>query len=287
MNNTYKKYTAGVYCMQSDNADYQHNDSAIITTKRGKEISVIVWKKLFSKGDFTYYSVIREDGYNRAAHLRKKADKRLDQAARQKRLSDECYVKSNKDRDFLVLGEPIKIGHHSEKRHRKAYEDANKYMGKSVFASDRAKELKSKAETLAYNAESQINLDTPESLELLKERVTYLENQREEIKSRPHQSYQLSNLGANIRRYKERLETAKKLWDLEHDNTQLTEKQIRAKKKEEKAKAREKLLDDCGVIWAFNNEQFEKNKQPDVDYVSIGMGGYCPKENIKRLTQNL
>lgn len=36
MKNIYKKYSAGVFCMQADNSDYQHNDNAVITTKKGK-----------------------------------------------------------------------------------------------------------------------------------------------------------------------------------------------------------------------------------------------------------
>ena len=45
-----------------------------------------------------------------------------------------------KDKDFLSLGEPIKVGHHSEKRHRKAIDDAWNNMGKSVEFSDKAAE---------------------------------------------------------------------------------------------------------------------------------------------------
>lgn len=279
--NTYKKYTAGVYCMQSDNADYKHNDNATITTKRGKEIPVIVWKKLFSKGEYTFYSVVREDGFNRSAWLQKKADKRAEQAERQKKLSSEYYEKSNKDRDFLALAEPIKVGHHSEKRHRKLINDNWRNMGKSVAASDKARELSSKAEELEARAKRDINLDTPESLDLLAERVAYLEKQKADLKaSKQCESWQLSNLGANIRRYKERLETAKKLWDLEVDAQAPSKKEVKAQKERSKQEKMDNLLKKYGVIWAFSNEQFDKNKTDGVQYVSIGAGGFCPKENL-------
>ena len=48
------------------------------------------------------------------------------------------------------------------------------------------------------------------------------------------------------------------------------------------------LLTECGVFWAFSNEQFEQNKTPLKEgekYVSIGMGGYMPKGNIQAFSQ--
>jgi hypothetical protein len=76
--------------------------------------------------------VIRDDGLDRKAWLERKLEKREDQQARQARLSDEYYEKAQKDRDFLSLAEPIKVGHHSEKRHRKLLDDNWGNMGKSV-----------------------------------------------------------------------------------------------------------------------------------------------------------
>lgn len=288
MTNIFKKYATGVYCMQSGNADFQHNDNTIITTKYGKEIAVIIWKKLFTKNDLTYYSVVREDGFCRKEWMQRKAGKRAEQAERAEAKSNKYYEKSNKHRDFLSLAEPIKIGHHSEKRHRKIIDDAYNNMGKSVAESKKAKNLEHKAETLACNAEIQINLDAPESLDLLQERVAYLEKKRDALKaSKKYQSFELTNLGANIRRYKERLETAKKLWDLDFDNSKPTEKEIKAKKKQHKQEATDKVLKDNGVIWAFTPEQFEKQKVENAIYVSIGAGGYCPKENIEQLRTQL
>lgn len=61
-------------------------------------------------------------------------------AASAEQKSNEYYEKSNKDRDFLSLGEPIKVGHHSERGHRKMIDDAWNNMGKSVEFSDKAVE---------------------------------------------------------------------------------------------------------------------------------------------------
>lgn len=48
------------------------------------------------------------------------------------------------------------------------------------------------------------------------------------------------------------------------------------------------LLTDCGVFFAFSNEQFAANKTPLKEgekYVSIGAGGYMPKGNVDKYLQ--
>lgn len=43
------------------------------------------------------------------------------------------------------------------------------------------------------------------------------------------------------------------------------------------------LLNECGVFFAFSDEQFQKNKTPLKEgekYVSIGAGGYMPKSKV-------
>lgn len=48
------------------------------------------------------------------------------------------------------------------------------------------------------------------------------------------------------------------------------------------------LLTECGVFWAFSNEQFAANKTPLKEgekYVSIGAGGYMPQGNVDKYLQ--
>lgn len=214
MANTFKKYTAGVYCMESDNSNLQHGDEAIITTRRGKEVEVIVWKRLCQKNDKTYYSVVRCDGFNRTEWTRRRMERAERSAAKNEQISADFFEKSKEGHDFLVLGEPIKVGHHSEKKHRALIERNHKRMEKAVEAMRKVEGYQDKADTLQRRLAKEINLDTPDSLEQLKQRVEDLETQRQAIKSREHERWELSNLGANIRRYKKRLETAQELWEL-------------------------------------------------------------------------
>ena len=53
-----------------------------------------------------------------------------------------------------------------------------------------------------------------------------------------------------------------------------------------------KLMDDCGVFWAFSNEQFAegKKKSPVAEgekYASIGAGGYMPSKNVSKFTEGM
>lgn len=46
-----------------------------------------------------------------------------------------------------------------------------------------------------------------------------------------------------------------------------------------------KLFDECGVFWAFSNEQFDEGRPKDksIKLVSIGAGGFMPKDNFDKL----
>ena len=272
MTNIFKKYTSGVYAMQSESHDLMHGDAATITTRHGKEVAVTVWKRLGYSGAYSLYSVIREDGKCRESFLRAKAEKRSESAERAEARSHAYYEKSRKDADFLSLGEPIKIGHHSEGRHRKAIEDANKYMGKSCAESDKAKKYAYKAETLEIRADNDISLDTPESIVRLKAKIAMLEEERAAIKAREHRAFEISNIGATIRRYCERLETARKLWELEYYPAP-------AKNKETETAMNAKIAE-LKIIFAFSREQFDAQKVEGTSYVPVGFGGYCPSENV-------
>lgn len=50
------------------------------------------------------------------------------------------------------------------------------------------------------------------------------------------------------------------------------------------------LFNECGVFWAFSNEQFATNKTPLKEgekYVSIGAGGFLPKGNVEKLREGM
>ena len=86
----------------------------------------------------------------KAEHRAERMEHRAEKAEQE---SDMFYKKSNQHADFLSLGEPIKVGHHSERRHRKIIEQAHNNMGKSVDASKKAEYYTDRAETAKITAE--------------------------------------------------------------------------------------------------------------------------------------
>ena len=274
MTNTFKKYTAGVYAMLSEDDNLQHGDAATIETRHGKEVNVTVWKKLGKHRDGgTMYSVTRDDGIDRKEWLKRKVERQQNAALRQEKNMADYHAKSRKHADFLSLGEPVKVGHHSERRHRKIIDDAWNNMGKSVAAADKAERHQDKAETLEQRLKRDINLDTPESVEFLTQRVADLEAQREAIKANPHEGWEVSNLGATIRRYKERLDTARVLWDLDY---------VKVPKGAAKKVDIDELLERCEGFFAFNEQQLTEGLQgrDRGDFIHFGAGLILPKANL-------
>lgn len=274
----FTKYCAGVYCLQTDKDNLEHGEAVEVTTRRGKTVTVIVWKKVLTKNGASYYSYIREDGLDRKGWQARKVERLQNAAERQRKLSDMYFNKSNEHRDFLSLCEPIKVGHHSEKRHRRIIEQAYNNMGKSVAADEKAKDQLGRAAEIESRLSYEINLDTPDSIPQLMQRLDDLEAKRECIKSRAHESWELSNLRANIRRYKQRLATAWKLWDL-------TGEPLPEDKAPKKRPVKEKpdyaaLIEKHGGFWAFNQQQFDERAQEGTKYVRLMAGLVMPKENV-------
>jgi hypothetical protein len=76
-----------------------------------------------------------------------------------------------------MQGEPIKIGHHSENRHRKLFEKAHNDMGKAVELSKKAEYYEAKAEAIENNRERVIYSDDEDAIYKLE---TKLQKQKEE-----------------------------------------------------------------------------------------------------------
>lgn len=211
--NTYSKFVPNVFLAKCEEK-YEKGDTILVSTKYGKENESIVFNLIFEKDGFYYYSIVRADGFNVQEWAKKKAEQRLKWAASAERKSTEFYTKSNKDADFLSLGEPIKVGHHSERRHRKAIDDAWNNMGKSVAFGEKAETHESKAEYWEKRANT-INLSMPESVEFYEYKLEVAKEYHEGLKSgkypRSH-SYTLTYAKKDVNEMQKNLDLAKKLW---------------------------------------------------------------------------
>jgi len=211
--NTYSKYVPNVYLAKCTE---QHERGEIIpvTTQYGKDNDCVVFNFIGAKGEFFYYSIIRADGLNQQKWAKKRAEKLHSAAANAEKKSDGYYNASNKDADFLGLGEPIKVGHHSENRHRKIIEQAQNNMSKCVEFSNKAEEYESRVSYWAAKANT-INLSMPESLEYYEFELEKAKAKHEGLKNgtiaRSH-SFSLTYAKKEVNDIEKKLAIAKKLW---------------------------------------------------------------------------
>jgi hypothetical protein len=129
--NTYSKFCPNVFLAKCPER-HEKGEVIQVTTKYGKENESIVFNLIFERDGFYYYSIVRADGFNVQEWAKRKAERLETASQNANQKGDNYYKASNKDSDFLRLGEPIKVGHHSEKRHRKIIEQAHNNMSKFI-----------------------------------------------------------------------------------------------------------------------------------------------------------
>lgn len=146
---------------------------------------------------------------------KKQRIERYNELSKKARARSQEYSNSNANRILeMTPGQPIIIGHHSEKRYRKLIEKAHNDIRKSIEYDDKSNYYANRAES-AKNSKVIYN-DDPNAIEKLKEKLIALEHTREIIKEdENHTAWQLQNIGASIRETKKRIERLEKLEEIE------------------------------------------------------------------------
>lgn len=171
--------------------------------------------------------------------------KRQEWAEKRAQKAQQAYDKAMKLAAMIPMGQPILVGHHSEKHARRHAAQIDGGMRQAGEHADKAKDHNAAASTIEHQLATSIYSDDPDAVEALTAKVAKLEADRETMKRvnaahkaflrdpasldasdlppaikakitayvpayswepHPFAPYQLTNLGAEIRRAKKRIE---------------------------------------------------------------------------------
>ena len=150
------------------------------------------------------YEERRKQRIERYKELSKKAEER-----------STMYCNSNANRILQIApGQPILVGHHSEKKHRRLIEKAHNDIRKSI-EEDKKSEFYSNRAKSAENSKI-IYSDDPKAIEKLEEKLERLENE----------SWELANISANIRETKKRIERLREQENIKFEEVKLKDGKI-------------------------------------------------------------
>lgn len=208
--NKFKKYCPNVWIAECDE-EYEKGEIIELETKYGKTVECEVYNLIGKNSEKYFYSIVRIE---EQTYAQRKAERYSNSATNHTAKSNQCLEASNEGREFLSLSEPIKVGHHSEKRHRALIERNWNRMGKSVEFAEKAEEAARKAEYWENKAE-EITLAMPESLEYfqakLEKAIAYHTGLKNGTIERTH-SYSLTYANKEVKELRKNVEIAKLLW---------------------------------------------------------------------------
>jgi len=213
--NTYSKFAANVFVAKCPEM-HEKNEVIELTTKYGSTHDCIVFNLVGRdrEGNF-HYSIVRADGYNVQERAKAKAERYQNWANAAESKSTKYFQASQEGRDFLSLGEPIKVGHHSEKRHRALIDRNWNRMSKCVEETKKAEAHESKSEYWSKKA-NDINLSMPESIEFWEYKLEEVKEQHQIYKDFPEKrqhSFSLTYAKKAVNEAEKNLAIAKKLWE--------------------------------------------------------------------------
>ncbi len=177
----------------------------------------------------------RERREAKAERLRGWAEKRAEKA-------QQASADARRAVDGIPFGQPILIGHHSQRRHENALERQDNKLRQAYEHDQKSRSMASRAANIDAQADGAIYSDDPDAIEQLETRIAALEAERDSVKrynatcrkgepdysilseglratligmaragqvndNRAIPKYHLTNLSGNINRQKKRLET--------------------------------------------------------------------------------
>lgn len=208
--NKFKKFCPNVWVAECD-TEYKRGEVIELETQYGKIVEANVFNLVAKTATKFYYSIIRIEDMS---YAERKALRYNKSSERHTAESDRYYQASQEGREFLSLGEPIKVGHHSENRHRALIDRNHNRMGKSIEHSEKAKAAAEKAVYWESKAE-EITLAMPESIKYFTYKLEKATDYHSGLKSGKYpkeHSYSLSYASKAVKELKKKVEIANLLW---------------------------------------------------------------------------
>ncbi len=117
---------------------------------------------------------------NRKERQEARAERYREYAENAEKRAIAAFNASNAAVENIPLGQPILVGHHSEKAHRRALERSNGAMMKSVHESEKAAYYRQKADAVENN--DNIYIGDDDAIERLKKKIAELTAIQEQMK---------------------------------------------------------------------------------------------------------
>lgn len=152
----------------------------------------------------------RED-YEERKEIKREIYQQKEERAREN--SNQYSKQYDKISSMIPLGQPILTDHYSASRHRNDLKRMDNNIRKAVEEDKKAEYYRNKIDNLDSN--KAISSDDPKAIEKLESKIQELEEYRKRVKAREHSTYELQNIGQEIRRLKERVNELKELDELD------------------------------------------------------------------------
>jgi len=211
--NTYTKFAPNVFIAKCTEM-HEKGETIQVTTKYGKENDCIVFNYIGTKDGFYYYSIVRADGFNTQEWAKRKAEKLENAANNAEKKSNAYFSTAHKITENIPMGQPILVGHHSEKRHRSDLDKSWNAMGKSVELSKKSEDYENRSAYWAGKA-NDINLSMPESLDFYQFELEKAKAKHEGLKNgtiEKGHSYSLTYAKKEVNEIEKKLKLAIILW---------------------------------------------------------------------------
>jgi hypothetical protein len=118
--------------------------------------------------------------HNYEEHKQKRVDNAKNQIEKNKKQSAAFFKKADDIASYIPPGQPILVGHHSEKKHRSDLNQIHNSMHKGVEASKKAEYYENRVKAMEEN--QSISSDDPEAIEKLQGKLEVLESMQQFMK---------------------------------------------------------------------------------------------------------